>query len=175
MNIYLAARYSRRLELCGYREQLRAMGHIVDAVWLNGEHQISNEGTPIGETGEALVEGSLRPGGEASERADRLRVKFAQDDYRDVMTCDLCISFTEAPRSDKGRGGRHVEFGIALGMMKRVWVVGHRENIFHWLEDVRFFETWEACVATLEATANPSAEASHAEDVHESTGKRRAT
>ncbi|HZZ79637.1 MAG TPA: hypothetical protein VFE62_14045 [Gemmataceae bacterium] len=60
MNIYLAARYSRRVELCGYREQLRAMGHTVDAVWLNGEHQISDTGEPIGEHGESLVEGSPR-------------------------------------------------------------------------------------------------------------------
>lgn len=59
MLIYLAARYSRRLELCGYREQLRAAGHKVQAVWLDGEHQISDLGTPIGEGGEVLVEGSL--------------------------------------------------------------------------------------------------------------------
>ena len=29
--IYLASHYSRRLELCGYREELRTLGHIVDA------------------------------------------------------------------------------------------------------------------------------------------------
>lgn len=58
MKIYLAARYSRREELCGYRSELEARGHRVQARWLNGEHQLSNEGTPIGENGEALVEGT---------------------------------------------------------------------------------------------------------------------
>lgn len=31
MRIYLASRYSRRLELCGYRDQLRAIGVDVQA------------------------------------------------------------------------------------------------------------------------------------------------
>lgn len=160
MRIYLAARYSRRLELCGYREKIRAMGHQVDAVWLNGEHQISDVGTPIGEQGENLVEGRLRPGetlspDEIGERADRLRQKFARDDFRDVLMCDMLIAFTEPPRSDqgRGRGGRHVELGIALGLMKQVVVVGYRENIFHWLEDVHFLATWSECESWLSQQA----------------------
>lgn len=140
MNIYLAARYSRRLELCGYREQLRQLGHDVPAVWLNGSHQISDRGAPIGEHGEALVEGDA--GGDPEEAAI-LRQKFAQEDLRDVMLCDLLIAFTEPPRSSASRGGRHVELGLALGMGKHVWIVGPRENIFCWLEGVRQFETFE--------------------------------
>lgn len=155
MRIYLAARYSRRLELCGYRDQLRAAGHDVQAVWLNGEHQISDTGQPIGEHGEALVETSdpsshvvLRSGEhlsehERSERAASLRQKFAQDDFRDVAGCELLIAFTEPPRSGNSRGGRHVELGIALGLMKRVSIVGPRENIFCWLEGVRQFDTFD--------------------------------
>ncbi len=142
MRIYLASRYSRRLELCGYREQLRDMGHIVQACWLDGKHQISDTGTPIGDAGEALVEGDDNS---SSHCAATLRTKFAHEDFRDVVSCELLIAFTEPPRSNHSRGGRHVEFGIAFGMMKHVWVVGYRENIFHWHEDVRFFPTWEAC------------------------------
>lgn len=146
MRIYLAARYSRRLELCGYREQLRAAGHVVQACWLDGQHQISDHGTPIGEAGEALVEGD---DGSATERAAALRQRFAHEDFRDVAMCDLLIAFTEPPRSSASRGGRHVELGIALGMMKSVFVVGWRENIFCWMEDVEFFETWEAAFKRL--------------------------
>lgn len=145
--IYLAARYSRRLELCGYAEQIRERGGIVDAVWLKGEHQISDTGTPIGEGGEALVEGDDVS---TSARAAALRQKFAQDDFRDVLMCDLLIAFTEPPRSSSSRGGRHVELGIALGLMKHVWIVGPRENIFCWMEDVRQFDTWKECLAMLE-------------------------
>ena len=152
LRIYLAARYSRRLELCEYRDEIhRATPHVVKAEWLNGNHQISDDGKPIGETGEALVEGD---DGSTSAKAAALRAKFAQDDFRDVITCDLLIAFSEPPRSNASRGGRHVEFGVALGLAKRVWVVGPRENIFHWLEDVRQFETWEGCLARLKG-GNP--------------------
>lgn len=153
MRIYLAGRYSRRLELCGYREQLRAIGHTVDAVWLNGEHQVDDAGTPIGEHGESLVEG-LRPGErlhqeDMSERAAALRQKFAREDFRDVIMAEMTILFTEPPRSKPSRGGRMVEFGIALGRMQRCWIVGPRENIFCWLEDVRQFDTFAELLEKL--------------------------
>lgn len=146
MKIYLAARYSRRVELCGYRKQIIDIGHTVTSRWLNGEHQISDSGKPIGETGELLVEGDDES---SSHCAAALRSKFQNEDFIDVITSELCISFTEKPRSGHSRGGRHVEFGIALGRMLRCWVIGHRENIFHWNEDVRFFETWEESLEKL--------------------------
>lgn len=157
MTIYLAGRYSRREELCGYRTALQAMGHTVQARWLNGEHQISSEGTPVGEAGEALVEGTLRSGEklsekEQSDRAAALRAQFANDDFQDVLEADCIINFTEAPRSSTTRGGRHVEFGIALALSLRIIVVGHRENIFHWLPAVEFAENFEQAAALL---ANP--------------------
>ena len=31
----------------------------------------------------------------------------------------------------------------------RLIVVGHRENIFHWLPDVEFYETWDQCFNEL--------------------------
>lgn len=142
MKIYLASRYSRRLEMCDYRLWLQAKGYIVTGRWLNGGHQISTTGTPIGENGEALVEGD---DGSTDVRAAELRERFAQDDVEDVMAADLVISFTESPRgAPSNRGGRHVEFGIALAMDKWLWIVGHRENIFHWLPTVQFFADWHA-------------------------------
>lgn len=146
MEIYLAARYSRRTELCVYREQIEALGHEVPAVWLDGSHQISDKGTPVGEGGEALVEGD---DGSQSERAAELRRKFAADDFGDVYKCDRLIAFTEPPRSRASRGGRHVELGLAIGMGKQIWIVGHRENLFCWLGCVRFFETWDDALGAL--------------------------
>ncbi|MDD5705082.1 MAG: hypothetical protein PHR35_04095 [Kiritimatiellae bacterium] len=142
MRIYLAARYSRREELCRYREQLCAMGHTVQARWLDGTHQISDAGQPIGDHGEALVEGH-----NAEDRGAELRAKFARDDYEDVIGSDVVISFTEPPRSLANRGGRHVEYGIALALGKRLLVVGHRENLFHWLPQAEFYAAPEAAFA----------------------------
>ncbi len=144
--IYLAARYSRREELCRYREEIRGAGHVVTARWLDGEHQIDDAGKPIGEEGEALVEGDDES---AHVRGAALRRSFAREDFGDVMMCDLLIAFTEKPRSILSRGGRHVELGIALGTMKRVWIVGPRENLFCWLEDVRNYDTWDAARADI--------------------------
>lgn len=119
--VYLAGRYSRRLELCGYRDQLHRLGYTV----------------------------AERDSDSPSSRAAALRQKFAQDDFRDVVECDLLIAFTEPPRSEKNRGGRHVELGIALGLKKGILIVGPRENIFCWLEGLRQFDTWERCVGWL--------------------------
>lgn len=146
MKIYLASRYGRREELCGYRTQLEAMGHAVTARWLNGDHQVSDDGRPLRDSGEALVEGD---DGSASEAAARLRSHFATEDLLDVLACDLFIAFTEPPRSSASRGGRHVELGFALALEKTIIVVGHRENIFCWLGCVRFFETFRDAAATL--------------------------
>lgn len=146
MRIYLASRYSRRLELCEYRSALEAVGHTVTSRWLNGSHQVSDGGTPLTEAGESLVEGD---DGGTSPEAARLREQFAYEDFRDVEQCDQLIAFTEPPRSNASRGGRHVELGLALGMRKRVWVVGYRENIFCWLDDVRFFPDFNAVMESL--------------------------
>lgn len=148
MNIYLAACYSRRLELCGYREQLEALGHVVTSRWLNGKHQISDSGKPIGDQGEALVESDDNS---SSNCAAALREIFACEDVNDVRDASMIVNFTEVPRSEKNRGGRHVEMGIAIEKRMRLIVVGHRENIFHWLPDVEFYATWEQCLTALEA------------------------
>lgn len=135
MKIYLAARYSRRLELCQYRTELHRQGHIVTSRWLNGAHQISRDGLRLGAEGEEYVEtGSDR---EAAE----LRAFFASEDMADVRAAELVLAFTENPRAEASRGGRHVELGMALAWEKEVWVIGPRENVFCWLPNVRQYDT----------------------------------
>lgn len=142
-SVYLAARYSRRLELCGYREKLRMAGIDVTSRWLNGSHQLDNAGRPVGgDGGERMFE-------DGSAQADHLRDKFATDDFDDVIAARTLVAFTEEPRSGNSRGGRHVELGIALGTGKRVIVIGPRENVFCWLTWVEHYETWDAFLAGL--------------------------
>ncbi len=131
MRIYLAARYSRHVELQGYRAELEALGHEVTSRWINGEHQISDA--------------SL------SDGTEEQRERFAQEDRQDLQRADCVISFTEPPRSNNSRGGRHVEHGMALAWGKRVIVVGHRENVFHCLPEVEFHETWADCLNAIAA------------------------
>lgn len=144
MRIYLAARYSRRLELCDYRAQLRERGVEVVGRWLDGSHQLSDAGVPIGDHGEALV------GDGNGERAAALRAKFAEDDISDVRSAEYLIAFTEHPRTSTSRGGRHVELGIALGRGTPVTIIGPRENVFCWLPQVGQFDTWPQFLADLD-------------------------
>lgn len=137
MRIYLASRYSRRKELCDYRAQLEQDGHTVTSRWLNGSHQITSEGKPIDDDGEALIEC-----GTCAEVA-RLRREFVAEDVTDVCSADVVVSFTEPPRSNHSRGGRHVEFGMAYALGRQLVVVGHRENLFHYAPQVEFFPDWQ--------------------------------
>ena len=72
------------------------------------------------------------------------------DDYWDVGKADLLIAFSEPTKSTTAsRGGRHVEFGMALARGTRVMVVGPYENIFHRLPMVEHFAKWEDALAEL--------------------------
>lgn len=137
--IYLAARYSRREELCGYAEALRLRGYYVTSRWLAGNHQIDDAGLSV-------------------EAAREERTRFAMEDWHDLMTADICISFTETPRSSNSRGGRHVEFGAALACGLRCLVVGPRENVFHCIPCVEVFDEWEHAMARLPGPHMPQRE-----------------
>lgn len=128
LRIYLAARYSRRLELCGYRDKLQTMGHWVDARWLDGHHEINYDDQAARD---ALHEVK--------------RQQFATEDLTDLLAAECLIAFTEEPRKTTTRGGRHVEFGIALALGKRVIVVGPKENVFYSLPGIEHFLDWESC------------------------------
>lgn len=111
MKIYLCARYSRRDELKIHRQFLIEHGHTVTSRWLDSPWE------------EKDATGS-------SAAPEAYREEFAVKDLEDVEACDCLIAFTEEPRTN-GRGGRHVEFGAALALKKRIILIGPYENIFH--------------------------------------------
>jgi hypothetical protein len=131
MKIYLASRFGRQAEMKAIRDRLVAMDHVVTSRWLDAE---KNDAV-----------GSIHPPKE--------RKKNAIDDYEDVIRADAMINFTEAP-GGCGRGGRHVEFGIALQADKRLIVVGYRENVFHYLPPVEFYGTVEQMLGRLAQEAH---------------------
>ena len=131
MRIYLAGRFDRLDELNHYADELCQLGHIVDCRWLQGLHQLHPK--------PELVDA---PNFDTPMEA----MPFAKDDLEDVANSDLLILFSEHPDSHSKRGGRHVEFGIALALGKQIIVVGPRENIFHCLPQIRRFFTWNQCL-----------------------------
>jgi hypothetical protein len=50
------------------------------------------------------------------------------------------------------RGGRHVEFGYALGARKAIMVVGPLENVFYCLPHVFQHDEWDTALRYLAAT-----------------------
>lgn len=65
-------------------------------------------------------------------------------DLEDIDRADALVSFVpsaqelvDATVSASSRGGRHVEFGYAIGKSKPIIVVGPRENVFHYLPEDR--------------------------------------
>lgn len=130
MHVYLAARYSRRDEMKAFRDRLEAQGHRVIARWLETKWD-HNDGRG------------------SSAAPPEYREQYAAIDLEDVDAADCVISFTEPERASISRGGRHVEFGYALGKLKRCIVVGWRENLFHYLPDVEFFATPDEALAAI--------------------------
>ena len=138
--IYLAARYSRLEELREYRDTLEEAGCIVTSRWLDNK-------------------ANQRANAEAVERAvHEIPLEawvFAVEDIQDIRACDILLSFTEKPKATRTRGGRHVEFGIAWGLKKQLWIVGPRETVFHSLDCVTQFATFEAALRELRKDAPP--------------------
>src|SRR5262245_42163254 len=121
MKLYLSASYVRKPELQGYRNTLICLGHEVTSQWLD---EPENEDDGYG----------MHVGPDYCFLAER--------DVYDIDRADGFVAFTEAP-GGYPRGGRHVEYGIAIAKCKQLFVVGYRENAFHHLPHVMFYDNFE--------------------------------
>lgn len=120
--VYIAARFSRRPEANALARALQAAGHTITSRWVKPEAD------------------HILPTGLSQQAEDSERQRFAVEDVDDVAACDWLVSLQEEPRSN-GRGGRHVEFGIAIALHKDLVSIGPRETVFHHLGNVRHFDT----------------------------------
>ena len=111
-SVYLSARFRRREELNEYRQALEECGVEVTSRWLT-------------ETTPELTEGAWR--------------ELASKDREDIERAEVLVLFADA---GKAGGGKHVEFGIALTLGKRMIVVGTAENLFQRLPEVDVVEAW---------------------------------
>lgn len=126
--VYLAARAGRQAEIRGYAQELAGLGWDVTSRWL------WREGARADET----------------RMTDRDRGVLAYECREDVWRSAILIAFTEEPDNPYGRGGRHVELGIAIDQDDmRVIVCGPRENVFCCLPDVEVYPSWADVVRRL--------------------------
>lgn len=129
--IYLAARYSRNPEMREVRDRLEAAGHEVTSRWID-QHggELEESFTP-----EKLA---VDPG---------FCARYARKDIDDLMAADVVVSFTG--KGGGGKGGRHVEFGVAYALGKACVLVGPRENVFHCLVEVGVVDDVETLLIAL--------------------------
>ena len=122
MKVYIAARFSNRPEANRLAQILKLHGCEIVSRWVlpRSDHVV--------------------PTGMSEQAADDERRRFAMEDIEDLESCEWCISLMEPPRGN-GRGGRHIEFGYALGLGKKMTIIGPRETVFHHLDCVQQFDT----------------------------------
>lgn len=137
MRIYLAARFSRIDEMNIVAATLEMLGHQVTCRWILGQHKMPD--CAVGTPEEVAI-----------------RQRFAAEDLEDLRAADCCISFTEEPRCAT-RGGRHVEYGVALERGQRLILVGPREHVFHWLPQAEWYPDRLAMAVALGAAKAASA------------------
>jgi nucleoside 2-deoxyribosyltransferase len=120
MRVYLAARYSRKNEISKLVPVFGTHGLSVCSRWLRETES---------------------PDCKLSDFSPEVCRNFAEVDWEDIEACDTFVFFSEDPLVGTPRGGRHVELGLALGLGKRVVVIGKHENIFHFLPCVTVYES----------------------------------
>lgn len=129
MKVYLAAPYVTKKQIEAEAAELRALGIEVTSSWLEEKHA---------------------PTTQMDELTHEEHQKYAVRDVQDVFDADIFVFHTD-PTKTIVRGGRHVEFGIAVAQKMRILVVGEEyENIFHHLPGIAHVATWEDARRWLE-------------------------
>ena len=87
---------------------------------------------------------------------DAERSTLARMDEEDVRLADDGLVLIAESEGRCVPGGKHVETGIALALGRSVYVIGRRENIFHWHPDVRVFADTGAFLSFIDSAARTS-------------------
>lgn len=118
--IYIASFFNTRQRLRPIRDELWKLGYEITSTWLD--------------------ETAKPHGMKLHEFFRKLAIKDIAEIYRaDILIIDT-IDVTP-------RGGREVEFGVALGSFqnKLLYLVGPTRNVFHELVDQAFVD-WDECL-----------------------------
>jgi hypothetical protein len=134
MRVYIAAPYSLKDTVKQEADDLLKYNITCTSSWVREPH---------------------KPTTQMQDLAHETHQMYAIQDVEDVLSADVLVFHTD-PTKTIVRGGRHVEFGMAV-MMNRlmnrtvpIYTVGmDEENIFHHLPQVVHFKTWEDVLQRL--------------------------
>jgi nucleoside 2-deoxyribosyltransferase len=116
LKVYVAARWDDRDVALELKRTLERNGLIVTSTWLTPHDNQSMDALK--------ARGPLRVVADARERAIK--------DFEDIDASDVLLVYSPKSSHRNGTGGKHVETGYALANGKPVFVLGDRENIFHY-------------------------------------------
>jgi hypothetical protein len=122
---YFAGSFGRKGELQTYRRWWEEAGNICTSRWLATDHEVDFQ-----------------------DDVDQLRYEgegynFAIEDVDDIRRSEAVVFFSSKNHESKGRGGRHTEFGICLGLELPVFLIGEPECAFHaTVQPHRRFADW---------------------------------
>ena len=121
MQVYLADQYKHKDKISLYSQELKANGINVCSSWIEEPHG---------------ADATLKDISKFNKQA------YVNRDIAEIGDCDIFVLFTVDPSIPTVRGGRHFESGYAYGQGKPVLIVGPKENLFHYLNDIRSVDTW---------------------------------
>lgn len=116
MKVYIAAPYELIDEARGMMRLLESRGHVVTSRWLKDDEDLLDESKQGGYAAKSLL---------------------------DVLEADLFLLINQEAYRRSGTGGRHVELGYAIMLVKEIVILGVRSNVFHHLSCVRVIERVE--------------------------------
>lgn len=125
-SIYIAGRYSRRNEFRQVRDKLIKRGYCITSNWLNENEPLQSQ---------------------MGQKSSGWYYDTQAVDLLDIFRANAVLFFSEDPLVGTPRGGRHVEFGYALGLLKPIYVIGPKENVFHYNPLVVHFDSLEDFLA----------------------------
>lgn len=130
LKVYLAGPYQWKERIAKYRDELHGAGFECTSSWLDEQHN---------------------PNIKLHELLDAQHAEYALRDEEDIKRSDVFVLFAVPPDDPPiVRAGRHVEFGMARALGKKLIVIGGRENIFHYLPGVVNVKSWNNAIGWLD-------------------------
>ncbi len=99
-------------------EALQRMGHACTSRWISNDNKF-----------------------ESGEYTDLERRDLATMDEQDVRAATDGLVLLSEAKGHLVPGGKHVETGIAIALGRSVYIIGRRENVFHWHPLCHLFPT----------------------------------
>lgn len=132
LRFYVAARWDDRDEALIIKKELERAKLLVTSTWLTPHDNQSMDALKA-KTNVVL---------ECREKAIK--------DFEDIDASDVYVVYSPRKGFRNGTGGKHVELGYAIARGKLCFVIGERENIFHYHPLVRTVDSVKAFLTALE-------------------------